>query len=635
MRLERIKVHNFKSIPPAGVTVRFRDRIAVLVGRNNAGKSTILEAIGLVAGTKNPRYQRYDPAWFHDLAQPITVEIELSGVDWEEGKRIGLSDHQCSQFARSRKTRIDPHAGKIVLQLTAHAADEEAAPTEEPDSEAEPEKKTQFVILLGGGFEVRKTEGIRKSLLRSIFVPALRVHSDLLAPSVWTSYGRLLRDLLSESKQLDDLRTLISTTTTRLQSILAEEAASITEAARGTAYVDKVDFRLTKEGDPLELLRNVTLAVTYAGRTDDLDAVGTGTQSAVVLGVLELCLRHRPAVGIRLFVVEEPELYLHPHAQRYMARLLRAIAEENTYVLVTTHSSDVVNGMDIRDVVRVARAGGGETNVHQLAANIELASFERLLTRESADMLFADRVVLVEGASETALLPGISPLVGPSCDFDRRNMSVVNVEGKGGFARVTGFLDGLSIPWRIVADRDALAGKDLQPFRDPAGMTSGTDELEAIRKLRKQGVCVLKFGEIEDYYPLEALAAIAACPLPDVAAKIEEARVAADTPSSSKVLQAVLLEHRDEVAAAAPERVPKLAAAWHSQAVARLRDQGEPTLLKTGEAISKWLRMPKPLIAMKLAAWLRENEAALPPRLKLLISWLAGGDDVLGQTHDQ
>lgn len=58
MRLSRIAIKNYKSIAPAGIEVRFRDRFVALVGKNNAGKSNVLEAVGLLLVPKNPSTSR-------------------------------------------------------------------------------------------------------------------------------------------------------------------------------------------------------------------------------------------------------------------------------------------------------------------------------------------------------------------------------------------------------------------------------------------------------------------------------------------------------------------------------------------------------------------------------------------------
>ena len=162
---------------------------------------------------------------------------------------------------------------------------------------------------------------------------------------------------------------IIKQATVQLRVLLRTEAESLSKAAKTTAYVDKIDFQLTKAGMQ----------------------IGTGTQSAVMIGMLELCLRHRTSSGLRLFVVEEPELFLHPHSQRHVASLLRRIAAENSsYVIVTTHSPAILADNDIRDVIRVGRDAAGPRCRRLPPDYSELDKSEQILTMP-CEMFFAER----------------------------------------------------------------------------------------------------------------------------------------------------------------------------------------------------------------------------------------------------
>jgi predicted ATP-dependent endonuclease of OLD family len=112
MKIERIFISNFKSIPQDGVTLKFRDGMIALVGKNNAGKSNILEAIGILFGSKNPVYSPFPKDCFNDPTQPIIIEAEIIELDWGAGKSIGLSDQQCQNLRHEGK-RVETRAGAI------------------------------------------------------------------------------------------------------------------------------------------------------------------------------------------------------------------------------------------------------------------------------------------------------------------------------------------------------------------------------------------------------------------------------------------------------------------------------------------------------------------------------------------
>ena len=81
MKLDRILIQNFKSISPTGVEIAFKSGILVLVGKNNAGKSNILEAAGLVLGNKNPRYVSIPTECFNDPSQEIVIRGRVHWTD--------------------------------------------------------------------------------------------------------------------------------------------------------------------------------------------------------------------------------------------------------------------------------------------------------------------------------------------------------------------------------------------------------------------------------------------------------------------------------------------------------------------------------------------------------------------------
>lgn len=630
MRIRRFTIKNFKSIPPTGITLEFRERFCVLIGKNNAGKSNILEAIGLLFGAKNPRYLRIDPDNYHDPSHPIVIEAELQGLNWSDGKALGLSDRQCGQLMHDGK-RVETSPGCVTFRLTCPPVTEESDISEEDDDGS---AKQTFEVLLANRHELKRNEAFRQAVVKHLLIPPVRNHNELLSPSTWTAYGRFLRDILSDSSRSKQLAQLITDATIQLRDLLRNEAAELTRAAKVTSYVDAIDFKLTKEGNPVELLRNLTLTVTYGGRTEDISQVGTGTQSAVIIGALELCLRHRASRGIRLFCVEEPELFLHPHAQRYVADLLRKIAEEeNNQVILTTHSAAILANTDILDVVRVERDENNGTQCRRVPLYYpHIEKVQRILTAETCEMLFADRVVLVEGPSESILLPGIAKVMAQTGNsrefsFDYRNISVVNVGGKDNFWPYTELLSCFGIEWRVIADRDALDGDSLQEFKSRVGISGAESVDEKIKKLLDNGVAVLHLGEIEDYYPYKALADIAGCTVEKVESEIKKHQLVWDDPSTFDLVLSMLLSYREEICRANDSRLQKVVKRTYDKTLQKMRDEGRvgTTMAKTGDALVRWLGLPKPTIALRIVQWLENHPEEVPKHLRELLEWTLQG----------
>jgi hypothetical protein len=502
--------------------------------------------------------------------------VEFSGLQWGDGAKLGLSQAQCAMLTKPAK---GTEPGNLSSNVFIPPIDPVSSPPAAADEDADPEKKT-CTITLAAKHVVHRAEPIRGKLTKCIQVPALRDHADLLSASGWTPYGAMLRGILEDNPKLEELRQLIQQTNTVLTGLLSEETKAITSTAKTAAYVDAVNFKFTKEDHPSELLRNLTLSVSYGGRADDISRAGTGTQSAVIIGMLELALRHRAAAGIRVFCVEEPELFLHPQAQRRMAALLRQLAAEpGNFVFITTHSPEIVLGCAIEDVFRIERGVNHETRVWHVSEPAVTRELEKKLTRETAEMVFADRVIFTEGESEPHFLPLVSRVVkdsaGVTCDYDTRNISAVKAQGKSSFKNYTKAADGLGVHWRIVTDADALDDNALDHFYAIAGVEKTAAAEERRTALRKIGVAVLTHGEIEDYYPRSALSAIAGCTVAEV-----------------------------------------------PHALTQHRTRQNSSERKTGDTVKDWLRpRSKPEIARLVATWIQAHPEQLTDNLKSLIKW--------------
>lgn len=225
---------------------------------------------------------------------------------------------------------------------------------------------------------------------------------------------------------------------------------------------------------PPELKAILNAAQIYIddGSRDLVDNKGDGIKRSLTFALLQAYVHHleirqtgsgdgviasRPLI----FLFEEPELFLHPKAQRVLFNTLARISS-NHQVVVTTHSPIFFAPGITAAFVRVAKQASIPKPIAALfpvnfALDALSAEVFRLAKFENADAaFFSNRVVLFEGESDDSFCRHISKLMHPSWDFDQKNIAMVRVSGKGNFAKFRRFFASFGIDVKIVADLDAL-----------------------------------------------------------------------------------------------------------------------------------------------------------------------------------
>lgn len=191
-------------------------------------------------------------------------------------------------------------------------------------------------------------------------------------------------------------------------------------------------------------------------------ALGEGEPSSAapalaVVEALEACC----AFGVRglVLLIEEPELYLRPQAQRYLYHLLREFSSGGNQVIYSTHSPSFLNVARLDELVFVERVPHSGTRAAQPRPLTPADDF-RVLTEFDAvrgELFLARAVVLVEGQTEKLVLPFVFAALG--YDPDREAISIVECGGKPNIPLFAGICRAVGVPFVIVHDSDTRPGR--------------------------------------------------------------------------------------------------------------------------------------------------------------------------------
>ncbi len=165
--------------------------------------------------------------------------------------------------------------------------------------------------------------------------------------------------------------------------------------------------------------------------------------------------------NLRRFVllIEEPELYLSPHTQRHLFRLLRALAQRGNQILYSTHAPVFLSVDRIEELALVRHTSQEGTTLFQPEPLAEAEAFRVLSEFDSdrAELFLARAVLLVEGRTEKMTFPLVFEALG--IEPDKEGILVLECGGKGNIPLFARICNACDIPYVVVHDRDALPGK--------------------------------------------------------------------------------------------------------------------------------------------------------------------------------
>ena len=169
------------------------------------------------------------------------------------------------------------------------------------------------------------------------------------------------------------------------------------------------------------------------------------------------------ASNLRRFVllIEEPELYLSPHTQRHLFRLLRELARRGNQILYSTHAPVFLSVDRLEELALVRHHDKRGTTLLQPEPLQEAEAFRVLseFDNNRAELFLARAVLLVEGRTEKLTFPLVFEALG--VEPDKEGVIVLECGGKGNIPLFARVCNACGVPYVVVHDRDAP--KDERP----------------------------------------------------------------------------------------------------------------------------------------------------------------------------
>lgn len=414
MRIVKVSIKNFRGI-------KFGEFLfpkhGVLVGDNNTGKSTIIEAIDLVLGPDRMRkkpvideHDFYAGEYLDHQNNPIEVFIEVIISD--------LSESQERYF----KNNIEWWDVKENFLLTSPPA--EATDSENIQSalrvsftgkynvdEDDFLGITHFESVINDSGEKNSFSTQDKRHCGFLFLRTIRTGSRALS----LERGSLLDIILDLSdiklnmweETLRQLRSISIETGTEdgVSSILSgvqKSHRSLVPSDWGTDPQMKVSD-LTREH--LRKTLNVFIASGAKKSNGEVHIApfkkqGTGTINTLVLSMLSMIADLKQNV---IFAMEEPEIAIPPSTQK---RIISSIIEKSSQALFTSHSPYVLEEFAANEIMVLKNDSGIVSSIDaRLPKSVKRKQFKEQFRKKYCEAILSKRVLITEGRTEYDAFP--------------------------------------------------------------------------------------------------------------------------------------------------------------------------------------------------------------------------------------
>lgn len=464
MYLSLLKIKNFRCFDGNEHIIAFNKGLNVLVGENDSGKSTIMDAIKIVLGTTDMNWHRIVQEDFYKEDVNLEIEIMCKFEDLNEDESGAFLECLSYEDVDKKVPCLYLHwRCKFLTSFkpprpVANISTGKDGNGTAPSVEAKELLRTTYLRALRDAYS--EMQSGKRSRLSQIMQHVSVVDQgeneyqegkDIHRLSI-AGIADLSNKLLAHHPALDSINREMTTILQEKMLLKKDNIKTRLEVAGANSN------RLQKE---MALLEKLDLAVDKnAGEM--CGKVGLGTSNIMSMAC-ELLL-HKEAEGENkssFLLIEEPEAHIHAQRQLKLIQSLENESEKgNRQTIITTHAPLLASVVKLSNII-IVKSG----EAYSLAEGYteldgdDYIFLEKYLDATKANLFFARSVIIVEGPGEALLLPTIAKLLGYS--FTDYGTSLVDVRSTGlrRYAKIFQRKDqskSLDINVACITDRDIM-----------------------------------------------------------------------------------------------------------------------------------------------------------------------------------
>lgn len=501
MKITDLHIQNFKSI--RDMHIRDIENALILVGQNNTGKTTVLDAIRTVGGD-----HKICPDDFEEDGAniEISISLEFTEEDLELLRKRGIVSkyRRRENWLQDFRKKLPSFTGRL-LTFTMTANRNGTIRYQDGVKKHNPYIQEVFPKIYCVDTE-RRPEQLQNDLLllqEDEILQRMRSGCCMFNQAKKCNHCFSCIGLIQQKRpdELDVLETAKLLDYKLYQMNLDEFARKVNKNFRKNGGKEEILYSMNRD---VEKMLTVTTEIYQPSQnlTRPIERMGKGMRCIYLFSLLEAYTEIEENLP-SIIMIEDPEIFLHPRLQKVAGEILYRLSRKNQ-VIFSTHSPNLLPNFNSRQIRQVILDGSG---CSQIREKTDISAILDDLGYTAGDLMNVNFVFIVEGKQDKSRLPLLLQKYYSETYDAEGNLSRIAIITTNSCTNIKTYANlkymnqiYLRDQFLMIRDGDGedplMLGRQLCRYYEERNL----EDMDKLPRVRPENVLILKYYSFENYF---------------------------------------------------------------------------------------------------------------------------------------